>query len=602
MADNYKKAPAATDGREALVWSTDRVNELLIQLETGIEPYQTPFWDGKPEWRGANVVYEYTSEELSEIEKCASDVIYFANKYVFAMTDDGIAHINLRDYQEDILRDFQDNRFCAFVSPRQIGKTITTGIFLTWYLLFNTDKNLMILSNTGATTIEIIDKIKVILSNLPFFLKPGVIVNNQMTLKFDNGCRLFGRNTTKTAAIGFAVHFLYCDEFAHIHANFIDPFWRSVYPTLASSKISRCVITSTPNGQNKFYDIYLAGLEKNNEFKAIRVDWWQVPGRDEAWKLKEIANLGSEDDFNQEYGCQFLSSSKLLLDSRTLQQTKSVTVEYQWQEIYDIDDLGIEYPDLKWHPKFSVDNIKDTDRFVFSIDTAGGGGGKSDYSIVNIFKLIPTPLLLIDKITSFTDEADFFSLVQVGMYRSNSTDIEVLVPIIETLVYRTMGSDNVRIVLEMDFKGNLVYERMSRHKDFYEDIFVHTKHSENARILKPGLKLNSKNKLMFCMEMRRLVKSGRIIPNEKNTFNELTSFGINKKGSYSSQIGHDDIAMTIVNMSSFFSSTQYFEMVEDIYDTLEDKYKKAIAEKLKAGEVGGNDDGFDTDFLKSLMQ
>ena len=602
MADNYKKAPVATDGREALVWSTDRVNELLIQLETGIEPYQTPFWDGKPEWRGANVVFEYTSEELSEIEKCASDVIYFANKYVFAMTDDGIAHINLRDYQEDILRDFQDNRFCAFVSPRQIGKTITTGIFLTWYLLFNTDKNLMILSNTGATTIEIIDKIKVILSNLPFFLKPGVIVNNQMTLKFDNGCRLFGRNTTKTAAIGFAVHFLYCDEFAHIHANFIDPFWRSVYPTLASSKISRCVITSTPNGQNKFYDIYLAGLEKTNEFKAIRVDWWQVPGRDEAWKLKEIANLGSEDDFNQEYGCQFLSSSKLLLDSRTLQQTKSVTVEYQWQEIYDIDDLGIEYPDLKWHPKFSVDNIKDTDRFVFSIDTAGGGGGKSDYTIVNIFKLIPTPLLLIDKITSFTDEADFFSLVQVGMYRSNSTDIEVLVPIIETLVYRTMGSDNVRIVLEMDFKGNLVYERMSRHKDFYEDIFVHTKHSENARIIKPGLKLNAKNKLMFCMEMRRLVKSGRIIPNEKNTFNELTSFGINKKGSYSSQIGHDDIAMTIVNMSSFFSSTQYFEMVEDIYDTLEDKYKKAIAEKLKAGEVGGNDDGFDTDFLKSLMQ
>lgn len=601
MADNYKKAPD-TDGREALVWSTDRVNELMVQLENGIEPYQTPFWEGRSEWKASNIVFEYTPEELTELEKCAKDVIYFANNYCFAMTDDGIQNIRLRDYQEDVLRDFQDNRFCAFVSPRQVGKTIITGIFLAHYMLFNTDRNLMILSNTGSTTIEIIDKVKVILSNLPFFIKPGVVMNNQMTMKFDNGCRLFGRNTTKTAAIGFAVHMLFVDEFAHIHANFIDPFWRSVYPTLASSKISRCVITSTPNGQNKFYDIYLAGLEKSNEFKAIRVDWWQVPGRDEAWKLKEIANLGSEDDFNQEYGCQFLSSSKLLLDSRTLQQTKSVTVEYQWQEIYDIDDLGIEYPDLKWHPKFSLDNIKDTDRFVFSIDTAGGGGGKSDYSIVNIFKLIPTPLLLMDKVTSFTDEADFFSLVQVGMYRSNSTDIEILVPIIETLVYRTMGSDNVRIVLEMDFKGNLVYERMTRHKDFYEDIFVHTKHSENARIVKPGLKLNSKNKLMFCMEMRRLVKSGRIIPNEKNTFNELTSFGINKKGSYSSQIGHDDIAMTIVNMSSFFSSTQYFEMVEDIYDTLEDKYKKAIAEKLKAGDVGGNDDGFDTDFLKSLMQ
>jgi len=603
MADkNFKKPQASNDGKESLVWSTERVEELMLQLEVGIEPYQTPFWDGKPEWRAANIVYEYTPEELSEIEKCARDVIYFANKYVFAMTDDGIQNIALRDYQEDILREFQENRFCAFVSPRQVGKTIVTGIFLTWYLLFNADKNLMILSNTGATTIEIIDKIKVILTNLPFFLKPGVIVNNQMTMKFDNGCRLFGRNTTKTAAIGFAVHFLYCDEFAHIHANFIDPFWRSVYPTLSSSKISRCIITSTPNGQNKFYEIYIAGLEGLNEFKAIRVDWWQVPGRDEKWRLKEIANLGSEDDFNQEFGCQFLASSKLLLDSRTLSQTKSVTVEYQWLEIDDIGDLGIDYDGLKWHPKFAFENIKPTDRFIFSIDTAGGGGGKSDFSIVNIFKMIPLPLVMLDRMTSFTDESDFFSLMQIGMYRSNTTDIEVLVPIIETLLYRTLGSDNVRIVLEMDFKGNLVFDRMSRHKEFYDDIFVHTKHSENARTIKPGLKLNPKNKLSFCMEMRRLVRSGRIIPNEKVTFNELTSFGINKKGSYSSQIGHDDIAMTIVNMSPFFSSTQYFEMVEDIYDTLDDKYKKAIAEKLKIGDVGGTEDGFDMGFLKSLMQ
>jgi hypothetical protein len=605
MADKkFSGKPAGPmDGKESVIWSTERVIELLDQLEKGIEPYQTPFWDGKPEWRSANIVFEYTAEEVAEIEKCARDVIYFANKYVFAMTDDGIMNILLRDYQEDILREFQDNRFCAFVSPRQIGKTITTGIFLTWYLLFHTDKNLMILSNTGATTIEIIDKIKVILTNLPFFLKPGVIVNNQMTMKFDNGCRLFGRNTTKTAAIGFAVHFLYCDEFAHIHSNFIDPFWRSVYPTLASSKISRCVITSTPNGQNKFYEIYVAGLEGKNEFKAIRVDWWQVPGRDEAWRLKEIANLGSEDDFNQEYGCQFLASSKLLLDSRTLSQTKSVTVEYQWREIEDIGDMGItDYDGLKWHPKFTFENVKPTDKFVFTIDTAGGGGGKSDFSVVNIFKMIPMPIAMLDKATSFTDESDFFSLLQIGLYRSNTTDLEILIPIIETLLYKTFGSDNTRIVLEMDFKGNLVYDRMSRHKEFYDDIFVHTKHSENSRHLKPGLKLNPKNKLQYCMEMRRLVKGGKIIPNEKNTFNELTSFGINKKGSYSSQIGHDDIAMTIVNMSSFFSSSQYFEMVEDIYDTLEDKYKKAIAEKLKAGDVGGNDDGFDMGFLKGLMQ
>src|SRR3989304_6318948 len=121
----------STDGKESLVWSTLRVEEMLAQLDAGIEPYQNPFWDGKPEWRAANIVFEYTAEEIREIELCSKDVIYFANKYVFAMTDEGIQNIQLRDYQEDILREFQENRFCAFVSPRQVGKTIVTGIFLT---------------------------------------------------------------------------------------------------------------------------------------------------------------------------------------------------------------------------------------------------------------------------------------------------------------------------------------------------------------------------------------------------------------------------------------------------------------------------------------
>lgn len=594
MADIKKEKP-----EESLVWSTERVDELLRQIDAGVEPKVTPFWDGKIEWRANNIVFEYTPEELVELERCAKDVIYFANNYAFAMTDDGIANIKLRDYQEDILREFQENRFVSFVSPRQVGKTISTGIFLCWYLLFNTDRNLMILSNTGATTIEIIDKVKVILGNLPFFMKPGIVLNNQMTMKFDNGCRLFGRNTTKTAAIGFTIHFLYCDEFAHIHANFLDPFWRSVYPTLSSSKISRCIITSTPNGQNKFYEIYIGGLEGKNEFKAVRVDWWQVPGRDEAWKRKEIANLGSEDDFNQEYGNQFLASSSLLLDSKTLANVKATAVEYKWQEIDDLGDIGINYENLKWHPMFNFENVKDSDKFVFVIDTAGGGGG--DYTVINIFKMVPLPVQTIKNMISFTDESDFFGLLQIGLFRCNRTQVEDVVPIVETLLYKVFGPEKVKIVLEMDFKGNVIWERMQKHKDFYDEIFIHTKHSENATRSKAGIKLNPKNKLQYCLEMRKLVRNGRLLPTEKTTFNELMAFGINKRGSYSSQIGHDDIAMTFVNGSTFFSSDQFYEFVGDAFDELDEKYKAVMLEKLNMGGAEDPADKLDTTFLRDMM-
>ena len=144
---------------ESNVWTTEKVKNLYDMIDEGKDVKSTPFWEGRPEWKQGGIVFEYTAWEWEEMRKCAEDVIYFANKYCFVMTDDGIQKIVLRDYQEDVLRDLQENRFAVFLSARQTGKTITTGIFLTHFLLFNTDKNLMVLANVGSTTTEIIDKI-----------------------------------------------------------------------------------------------------------------------------------------------------------------------------------------------------------------------------------------------------------------------------------------------------------------------------------------------------------------------------------------------------------------------------------------------------------
>ena len=952
--DNYspKKTTGANnyEQKETMKWSTARVNEIVSAMDRGYEVTTNPFWDGKPEWRLGNVLFEYTPDEVAELKRCSEDVIYFANQYCFAMTDDGVRNINLRDYQEDILRAYQQHNKVVFCAPRQIGKaqpmdavvwkkegktrfgdlqigdqiydatgnltnilgiypqgirdvyeitfadgttvksceehlwtvedvegnsrtvqlkdirksllttrgdykwfvrttepvkfpeadlpmdpyflglligdggfanayvgfatideeiltyikenaleqfdvdlkqypssksfefvfskrngknnhitdilrelglmgsksehkfipkkylygsvdqriallqglldtdgsiteksviefstassqladdtqqlceslgiivrrtikttyykdehgdkieclpayrlklqlpngykypvfrltrkqnkvrdkfydwgyrrgiakvnfvgrelvqcievdnkdhlyltdhfipthnTVTTAIFLTWYLLFNTDKNMMILANNGTTSEELVDKVKTVLAHLPFFMKPGVIVNNVMSMKFDNGCRLFGRTTTKSTGIGFTIHFLYMDEFAHIHPNFLDPFYRSVYPTIAAGKNSRIIITSTPYGMNKFYEIYNAALKGENSYYPLKVDWWQVPGRDEAWKAKEIADLGSLEDFNQEYGCQFLSSSRLLLDSENLARIKKSATEFQWREIIKLSDQLIDpllYEALKWHPKFDLETISANDRFVFSIDTAGGGGG--DYTVINIFKLVPLSLAAIKAKKNYRDESDFLGLLQVGMFRSNRAGVEEIQPIIETLMYNVFGSDRCTLVLEMDFKGNLLYEKMGTHREFYNGIFVHTKHTENARFDRPGIKLNPKNKLEYCYEMRKLVKGSRIMVTEKYTFQELWGFGLNGKGSYSSQSGNDDCAMTIVNLCTYFSSNQYLAQLEDIYDKLPKPYRDAIAEKLSMINEDEEGADLDTDFLKNMM-
>jgi len=565
-------------------WSSARIEKLLYDAEENGIDYKevdNPFHENEPELRRGNILFEYTDWELEEIKKCASNVVYFANNYCQVMTDDGIRQIELRDYQIQILNQYQHHRKNVFVSPRQSGKTITSSIFLLWYLLFNFEKNAMIMANIGDTAAELMDKIKVILKGLPFFLKPGILVYNVMTMKFDNGCRIMAKTTTKTSSIGYTIHMLYMDEFAHINPNFINQFFKSVYPTISSSQISRVIITSTPNGMNKFWEIYKGAIEKENDFNPIRVEWWQIPGRDDEWKKKEIAALGSEEDFNQEYGCQFLSSSRLLLDSQSLKRLKINEQEFIYHDLSPFENSHVDYSNLIWHPKFDPSSIfeKEGQKFYLSIDTAGGGGG--DYSVVNIFKVSPMPSNIIKSKKFYEDESDFFCLLQVGIFRSNIIQIDELKVFLEILVTEVLGADNTRIVIEIDYKGELLMDKLLDSEEFYEEMFVYTRHSEASTRLKPGVKLTSKNKEKYCYDLKIHVKNSKIIPSEKNTVHELANFGMNQGGSFTSQIGKDDIAMTLVDINCIFETGDFQDTVTDLYDGLNEKFKKSIEEKLK---------------------
>jgi hypothetical protein len=583
------------------VWNTDRVSECVRLIEEGREVQGgTPFHEGDTNYRAENIVYDYSDWELQEIARCASDVVYFANNYCVAMTDYGIQKIKLRPYQETVLRDFQNNRFNVFLASRQIGKTVTSAIFITWYLLFNVDKNVIVLANKGATAGEILDKIKSTIKGLPFFLKPGIIQNNVMTMRFDNGCRIMGQATTKTAAIGFTIHLAYMDEFAHIQASFIEPFYRSVYPTISSSQISRVIITSTPNGRNKFWEIYQGAVEKRNEYNSIRVDWWQVPGRDEAWKKREIANLGSEELFNQEYGNQFLAGDKLLLGGDALRAMKKRLTVYEWKELMDFEYEDIDYKDLIWHPNFDINQIDSTvDRFVFSIDIADGAG--KDYSVINIFKLSPMSVASIRTMRRdrVEDESGLFRLYQVGVYRSNKAGADELSKVTEVLLFKVFGADIVRIALEMNFKGDYFVEKLTKNEEFYEEIFLHTKHNIKSNKMSLGIKLGQHNKMFYCREFRKMVLEKRIVLNEKITFDEMNDFGINNRGSYSSQSGHDDVAMTCVNLVPFITSETFSEQVEEVHDTLEGNVTQAIQVKLSEADIKKDDTSLS--YLKDLL-
>jgi hypothetical protein len=152
-----------------------------------------------------------------------------------------------------------------------------------------------------------------------------------------------------------------------------------------------------------------------------------------------------------------------------------------------------------------------------------------------------------------------------------------------------MSVEAVRIALEMNFKGDLFVEKLSKNDDFYEEIFLYTKHNEKTNHYSLGIKIHKHNKIFFCREFRKLILEKRIVLNEHHTFDEMNDFGINNKGTYSSQSGHDDIAMTSVNTVPFILSDTFAEVVEEIHDLIEPKIRSEIQKKLSESEVKKED-------------
>lgn len=593
------------------VWTSLRINKLLEEIENGLDIkglHNSPFKDNDINLKRAGLPFEYTPEEWEELRRCKEDIIYFAYNYCNIQTNNGIMLIKdtmgLRDFQEQILQSFDANRLNILMASRQIGKSVTSAIFILWFSLFNPEKTSLIVADNFVTTKELLDKLKISLEGLPFFMKPGIKLINSGTIKFDNDSRVVARTTTKKSGIGLTVNLLYMDEFAHIDPTKLDEFYRAIFPTVTADPNAKIIITSTPNGKNKFWEIWTDAVEGRTSYVPIRVDWWQVPGRDEKWKQETIADLGSVEDFNQEYGLQFFSSDQLLLGSNELKKIYNIRTNYENSRFTLDEDRAYINDYLTLHPKYArrtiTDFRNDSSNYLFTIDTADGVGG--DYSVLNIFKAVAMPLSeLIKKKESIRSEIDTVSLVQVGTFRTNELDINQFSAAAEYIIYKIFNPEKCRIVLEMNHKGEIVYNRFSDNPNCWTGQFVHTKHTEMAVNVKLGLRLGPTNKIKYCERFKYLATINKIIPNEYLTIMELMAFGKSKGGVYRGQNGNDDLAMTCVNLAPLFDTQQFWDIAFDTYENSPEAYRKEVKEKIfDVYRENGSKSLYDFDRLKQL--
>jgi hypothetical protein len=333
--------------------------------------------------------YEFRVKELI---RCKNDVEYFAENYFTIVTPGVGKHlIKLYPKQKELLATFRDFNRVVTLASRQSGKTTTYSILCLWKAIFTKDYKILIGANKESTSFEIMGRIKLAYEYLPNWLKCGIITWNKSTIEFANDSKITGIPTASDSGRSGSYSMLLLDEFAFVPQNICEEFWNAVYPIISVDPESKIIIVSTPNGiGNMFYDFWSNAqynVEESNRYKwfPFRIDWWDVPSRDEKWKEKTLADMQYDKiAFGQEYGNEFLSSSYSLIPGDVLQKiiTKNQTLTKKPERVNILENNDDRFI-INIYKPYEKDHA-----YVMGADAGDGVG--ADFSTMGIFDISDT--------------------------------------------------------------------------------------------------------------------------------------------------------------------------------------------------------------------
>lgn len=479
-----------------------------------------------PNLKAAGVAVNFTEEQVQEYLKCSKDPVYFMKTYMKIVNlDQGLMPFDMWDFQEDIVNKIHNNRFVIAKLPRQTGKTYTTVGYLLHYVLFNQDVSAAILANKLDTAQNILGRLQLAYEYLPKWLQQGVVEWNKRSIELENGSKILASSTSSSAVRGGSYNLIFLDEFAFVPFQVAENFFNSVYPTISSGKNTKVIIVSTPNGMNMFYKLWMDAINKRNEYIPIEVHWSAVPGRDEKWKLQTIANTNQR-QFDQEFDCQFIGSTDTLISGPILRSIP-------FQNPFKTHPDGIRYFEL---PK--KDRI-----YLASADISRGVG--QDYHAMCILDITELPYKV------------------VCTFKNNEMSPLVVPTALHSLCKQY---NNAYLLVEINDIGQQVSDIL--HNEYeYDGLLSVSVRGRKGQVIDEGfgkgetqlgVKTTEVTKKLGCSMLKTLIEDQKLIINDFNLLEELTTF-VHKKGTYQADDGaHDDLVMSVV-LSCWVISQPYFK-------------------------------------------
>ena len=516
---------------------------------------------GNPNLKKAGTPIQFTQEQINEWIKCKNDPIYFAMNYIQIISlDEGLVPFKMYDFQKDILRDFHNNRFNIAKLPRQTGKSTTVVAYLLYYAIFYDSVNIGILANKASTARELLGRLQLAYENLPKWMQHGILVWNKGNVELENGSKILAASTSASAVRGMSFNILFLDEFAFVPNHVAEQFFASVYPTITSGKSTKVIIISTPNGMNHFYKMWEDARRGKNDYVTNEVHWSQVPGRDAKWKEETIKNT-SPRQFAQEFECDFLGSADTLISPAKLQ-----TIPFA-DPIKSNAGLDI------------YERVEKDHEYIITVDVARGIGG--DYSAFIVFDITTMPYKIVAKYRNNEIKPVLFPSVIFQVCKEyNNPYVLVEVNDIGDSIAATLNYDleypNVLMCAMRGRAGQIVGQGFSGNKT------------------QLGVKMSVTVKKIGCANLKAIIEEDKLLFNDFQIFQELTTF-VQKKQAWEADEGyHDDLVMCMVLFAWLVMQEYFKEMTDqDIRRRIYEEQRNQIEQDM--APFGFIDDGMGDD-------
>lgn len=463
---------------------------------------------------------------IKEINKCAKDPVYFITNYCkIPHTEQGLVDFDLFDFQKDLVKNLQVNRFNIILKARQLGVSTVTSAYILWLMLFRRNKNILVVATKVYTAGNMVKKVQQMYERLPLFIRiVDPKTKNKTEFELGNGSRIKAESTEKSSGRSEAVSLLVIDEAAHVeNLGGDDGLWTGIYPTLSTG--GSCIAISTPNGVGNWYhEMCMGAMNGENEFHLTKLMWDVHPERDQEWFDREIRNLKPR-QVAQELKCSFLASGETVIDPDDLMRIE------RFLEAKN-PDTGLVYSEPNYRTfrdrnYWVWEDYVPGHTYLMSSDVARGDG--KDYSTFQVFDLDTS-----SQVAEYRGKIAYDNFAELLFKAGQDYGFPLLV-----VENNTLGHAVLNKLQELEYP-QLYYSK----KGTGEYIENHIAETTSKSSIVAGLTNSSKSRPQIVAKMEEYVRHNKFLIRSNRLLDEMRTFIWTSSGKPEAQKSkNDDLIM-----------------------------------------------------------